>query len=82
MNPVHSAKFKSVNPVAFGRMSYGALNAAQREDVRKVHGDSSVGKITNFVVKKGLHPNALDEHEARRIRERNGGIKRVSVPNY
>jgi hypothetical protein len=67
MNPVHSAKFKSVNPVAFDR---------------KIKANSLVGTITNFVVKKPLRPNALDDHQARRIRERNGGIKRVSVLNY
>lgn len=84
IHPIHNAKFKSLNPVAFGNKKndeYSILNAQQRYRTTKEFGYVPRGKIENFTVKKPLAPNILDKYQSERIRERGGGIKRVSVIN-
>ena len=82
LHPVDNAKLKSINALAFGNKKnsdYAKLNARQRYESSLSHGLLSRDKIRNFVVKKPLAPNILDVEQAKKIRERSGGIKRVSV---
>jgi len=85
LHPVDNAKLKSINPVAFRSKKnndYARLNARQRYESSLSHGLLSRDKMRNFVVKKPLAPNILDVEQAKKIRERSGGIKRVSVQSY
>ena len=41
--------------------------------------DIQARKMSNFIVMKPLKPNMMDEYEAKMIKQRDGGIKRVAV---
>ena len=62
-NMIHKAKLQTIN----------------RNISTGTNPDTKLRRMGNFMVMKPLEPNMMDEYEAKMIKQRDGGIKRVAV---